>query len=504
MKHSIRTKITFSFICLMMLTILGCWIINTLFLRTYYIHYKVENMQYIYDQINSMWSAEIFWTTDQERDIPGWNNIKAKLQSMSDEYGAGYLIMDSTWNGYFTSYSEQNTVMMRNRLQENLFMPYANGEILYKSDKSNGRNEMYIKRILYPDMNSEYLECWGFLDCGTPCMITVPMEGIHESAAISNRFFLYIAVITLLIGSVMIYVLSSNISKPVRELTAISEKMRNLDFQTKYHGKTKDEVETLGNNMNSLSETLDKTITDLKNANLELTKDIEKKEKIDQMRMEFISNVSHELKTPIALIQGYAEGLKEGISDDPESFQFYCDVIIDEANKMNNMVRKFLTLNQMESGNEPVELTHFMINDLLEGVINNASIIIEQKGITIQNEVEPKLYVYADEFLIEEVLTNYLSNAINHCENEMQIRIRSERMDSTVRFIVENTGKCIPEEDLGKVWIKFFKVDKARTREYGGSGIGLSIVKAIMEAHNQKYGCENIKDGVRFWFELEI
>ncbi|MDD6744220.1 MAG: HAMP domain-containing sensor histidine kinase, partial [Roseburia porci] len=218
---------------------------------------------------------------------------------------------------------------------------------------------------------------------------------------------------------------------------------------------------------------------------------------------EFLSNVSHELKTPLALIQGYAEGLQECINDDPESRNFYCDVIMDETDKMNKMVKKLLTLNQLEFGNEAVEMDRFDITELIQGVMNASSILAAQQEISINFYQDGPVYVWGDEFKVEEVITNYLSNAINHAEGEKRIDIRYTWLEQKVRVSVFNTGKPIPEEDIDKIWIKFYKVDKARTREYGGSGIGLSIVKAIMDSFHQQCGVINHEDGVEFWMELE-
>ena len=188
------------------------------------------------------------------------------------------------------------------------------------------------------------------------------------------------------------------------------------------------------------------------------------------MRKEFLSNVSHELKTPIALIQGYAEGLQDNINDDVESREFYCEVIIDEANKMNKMVKKLLTLNQIEFGNNQVSFEHFDIVQVLKSVINSALLLAGQKEAVITMEDYEPLYVWADEYMIEEVVTNYISNAINHVDGEKKINVSMVKHDDVVRVSVFNTGKCIPEDELDKIWIKFYKVDKARTREYGGSG----------------------------------
>jgi signal transduction histidine kinase len=221
------------------------------------------------------------------------------------------------------------------------------------------------------------------------------------------------------------------------------------------------------------------------------------------MRKEFLDNVSHELKTPIALIQGYAEGLKENISDDQESREFYCDVIMDEAQKMNKLVKNLLTLNQLESGKDAAVMERFNLVSLIRGVIASMDIMIQQKDATLLFQEENPVYVWADEFKTEEVVTNYLSNALNHLDGERQIEIRIYKTPERVRVSVFNTGKPIPEEDLPKLWNKFYKVDKARTREYGGSGIGLSIVKAIMEGMNQEYGVENYDNGVAFYFTLD-
>ena len=220
------------------------------------------------------------------------------------------------------------------------------------------------------------------------------------------------------------------------------------------------------------------------------------------MRKEFLSHVSHELKTPIALIQGYAEGLVECINDDEESRNFYCEVIVDEASKMNTLVKKLLTLNQLECGQDMVNIEHFDLTMLIKGVLNSIHILMEQNGIKVIFKKSDPVYVWGDEFKIEEVLTNYISNAIHHCEGEKIIEVKMTQKEGQVTISVFNTGTAIPETDLDKIWIKFHKVDKARTREYGGSGIGLSIVKAIMDSHNQSYGVKNYENGVEFYFTL--
>ena len=297
-------------------------------------------------------------------------------------------------------------------------------------------------------------------------------------------------------------------SRPIMELKKISEKMTKLDFETRYKSRGQNEIDLLGEHINELSGALEKTICELKTANNELKRDIEKKEQIDEMRKEFLSNVSHELKTPIALIQGYAEGLKEGISDDDvENRNFYCDVIMDEAKKMNTLVKKLLDLNQLEFGNDVVTMERFDIVALVGNFITSADILIHQKDIELRHASREPIYVWADEFKTEEIVRNFFSNALNHVNGdnviEIKYRLIEDENADRVRVSVFNTGEPIPEDALPHIWEKFYKVDKARTREYGGSGVGLSIVKAIMESMNQQYGVINYTNGVEFWFELE-
>ena len=223
------------------------------------------------------------------------------------------------------------------------------------------------------------------------------------------------------------------------------------------------------------------------------------------MRREFLSNVSHELKTPLALVQGYAEGLKDGIAEDEGSRNEYCDVIIDEASRMSRMVKQLIMLDQMEEQEKMVELSRFNLTEMIQGMLKSSELLMKEAGAKVTFEPQQEIYAWGDAFRVEEVLTNYLSNARNHLDGEKRIRIEQECLEEThqVRITVHNTGKPIPQADLEHLWEKFYKVDKARTRAYGGSGIGLSIVKAIMESMKQQYGVYNEADGVAFWFTLE-
>jgi len=360
-----------------------------------------------------------------------------------------------------------------------------------------------IEKTADTRLKSDYLVMWGTMQDGNKILLRTALESIKESVEIANRFLAYVGIASVIVCAIILYFVTKKITNPILQLAEISKRMTNLDFEAKFQSKGENEIDFLGEHMNQMSETLEKTISELKSANNQLKIDIEKKEQIDEMRKEFISNVSHELKTPIALIQGYAEGLQECINDDEESREFYCDVIIDEPKKMNRMVKNLLTLNQLESGNEQVVFERFDVVEVIQGVINATAILREQNGIDLTFQVEKPMYVWADEFKTEQVLTNYISNAIHYALGEKRIVITVKKTGDIVRIGVFNTGNPIPEPEIEHIWEKFYKVDKARTREYGGNGIGLSIVKAIMESFHRDCGVINYEDGVEFWFELD-
>lgn len=255
-----------------------------------------------------------------------------------------------------------------------------------------------------------------------------------------------------------------------------------------------------------MSETLEKTIKRLRSSNIELEKDIEEKSKTDEMRKQFISDVSHELKTPIALIQGYAEGLVENVIEDEESKKFYAEVILDESNKMDILVKKLLELMKLEYGKNSLTLTKFDISELINEVIRKSSKMLEEENITVNFNCDTQ-YVIADEFYTEQVFNNYFTNAIKNAveiEGKKEINIEYETRQNKLRIKVFNTGENINEEDINRIWNRFYKVDTSRNREKGGTGIGLALVKAIMTNTGNKYGVENKIDGVEFYFDLDI
>ena len=256
-----------------------------------------------------------------------------------------------------------------------------------------------------------------------------------------------------------------------------------------------------------LEEKLEGTINQLRSTNIELERDIERKSKIDEMRKSFISDVSHELKTPIALIQGYSEGLLENVNTDEESRKFYAEVILDEATKMDKMVRQLIELTKLEYENREFNNRNFNIVELEKEICRSSKVMIEEKGANVEFETADVINVYADDFYISQCITNYLTNAIKHVEEvdgEKTIKITNTINNDKARITIFNTGKNIEEENLSRIWNRFFKVDESRNREDGGSGIGLSIVRAIMNNYGNDFGVENKPNGVEFYFDIDL
>ena len=360
------------------------------------------------------------------------------------------------------------------------------GRVIDRFDPTAAGNKSYTIGTFYDqftyDVLSVHAPITGNYTTYGYVVIHMPLSVLQNTRdGILNIVYITLAVVFGL-SLIILLVFTKTVYFPLKKITAGANEYAQGNLTYHIDVNTRDEMGYLAATLNYMSDELNK---------------------MEEYQKTFIANVSHELKTPIALIQGYAEGLTEGMAEDPESRDYYCEVIQDEAGKMNKMVKQLLTLTALEFGNDKPVMEQFDLVTLINGVLSSAKILLQQKGAQVFFDASEPVMVWADEFKIEEVVTNYLNNAMNHLDGEKWIEIRLEKNDKEVKVTVFNTGQNIPEEDLGKLWTKFYKVDKARTRAYGGSGIGLSIVKAIMDSHNKACGVQNVKDGVEFWFTLD-
>ncbi len=352
--------------------------------------------------------------------------------------------------------------------------------------------------------NMGLLQLGAKLNVDTMVYLRTAVAAIQESVGVANTFYLYTGILTLILGVVIVLFVSRGFARPITELSAIAKRMEKLDFNAKFTRRPKDEITVLGDSINALSDQLHKHITELEQANEALKEDVLRKEETDKMRREFLSSASHELKTPLALIQGYAEGLALNIHVDEASRKEYCDVIMDETKKMDKLVKQLLDLSKMESGQMKLSWEDFNLLELVERATKKHRIEFEKAGIQLVKNIEADIMVHADFEMMERALDNYLSNAIRHANAQKTIRISAKREDGKAILSVFNSGKGIPEEEMEKIWTSFYKADKARTRELGGTGLGLSIVKAVIDAHGESCGARNVAGGVEFWFTMEL
>lgn len=487
---SVKVKLFLTLSTTVLLIILFLIIVNNFALEKFYLYKKQNTLKSVYESLN-----DYYKTPGQD------NDLQTELEKLSIKNNFDILIKDNNGINLYTTNKNFSTVI---------------GSINDILDKVQGGKELEsndnftIKKQRDSKNGLSYMMLSGKLENGYFLYIRIPLNSIQDSVSISNNFLLMMAGFTILIASIMVTIVSKKFTEPILELNNIAKKMSNLDFSQKYKvTNARDEINDLGRSINTMSDKLERTIRQLRNSNIELERDIEEKSKIDEMRKTFISDVSHELKTPIALIQGYSEGLLENVNNDEESRKFYAEVILDETNKMDKLVKQLLELMKLEYGKREFNNKEFNIVELEKEVIRKTNVMIEEKQAEIKFDENEDIRVFADDFYIEQVLTNYLTNAIKNVKEmygEKYIKISNEinKEEQKVCIKVFNTGEQISEENLNRIWNRFYKADESRHREDGGTGIGLAFVKAIMSNYDNKYGVKNLENGVEFYFELDM
>lgn len=477
MINSIRWRLFMGMTLLVGFFVFFSWMLNTNYLETYYLHQKTAELKRQGDHI-----TELF--------VEQPDDLLVQLAILERRENLTVLVIQPDLTLVYASASPNSEGSKFEIVLEQLLQANLKGQsVQITGDPFN--NERSLN--LYSRFGEQnYL------------IVSTPLAPIQESAAIANKFFIYTGIITFAIATLAVFLFSRNFTKPIVEMNGIAQRMAHLDFSCKYPVTTRDEIGELGDSINSLSDQLSKAIGELQDANARLRKDIEKERRIDEMRKEFISSVSHELKTPISLIQGYAEGLKVNVVENEEDKEFYCSVIIDEANKMNRLVKGLLDLSQVEAEVYTLEKAVFDLSLLVENIMAKYKPIFEEGEVQLKVSKPESMLVNADKTRTEQILTNYLNNALDHLDDRRVISLEIETTGKKAHITVFNSGNAIPEEALHKVFTSFYKVDQARTRTDGSYGLGLAIVRAIQEKDHNGYGVSNLPDGVQFWFELDL
>ena len=482
----IRLFLTLALTTLAIIAFLIC--MNSFALEKFYLYSKQNTLEEVYNQLNDYYNGN-----DHELDL------EKEMERIAIRNNFDILIKD-----------EDNINIYSTSADFYYVIDSIIGAGTSKRSKELETNDKFTIDLQKDFKNGlNYVMLSGILDNGYHVFIRVPVTAIQDSVSISNKFLILMAGVMLLISAVMLSFISKKFTEPILELNKIAKNMSNLDFSHKYKIKdVDDEINNLGKSINTMSDKLESTIKQLRNTNIELERDIEEKSKIDEMRKSFISDVSHELKTPIALIQGYSEGLLENVNTDEESRKFYAEVILDETNKMNRLVQQLLELMKLEYGKREFNNTNFDIVEAEKEIVRKSKVMLEEHNVEVKIEGLESMTVFADDFYVEQIITNYLTNAIKNVkeingEKYISIENSINEKNGKARIEVFNTGENINEEDLNRIWNRFYKVDKSRNRQSGGTGIGLAFVKAIMTNYENDYGVINCENGVKFYFELD-
>lgn len=486
---SIRNKLFFQIGGLILLLLSIIAIANTFFLEGYYTREKKQELITYYNTINELPSED-------------YQDYIKEFANMESGSNVDILIYNAEKGMLYTSRS----YLGDNNNIKHLPFPQHEGPPMIpmmpnKEEIVNDQIKFLWSEDGFTGMQNIILT--GLLNNGNSIDLRISVSSISSSIQIANKFLIYIGIILLFVAMISAFLLSQSFTKPILAMNLVTKRLKNLQFDQPCEVHSNNELGQLAISINEMSEELKVNIEVLNEKNAQLEQEIIEKNRMDEKRKELLNNVSHELKTPLALMQGYAEGLKLGVVSEKEKTDFYCEVIMDETKKMNKLVQNLLSINQMEFGDDILYKASVEINDFINYIVKKYEpSFIEHKIQASFAKILP-LEVNIDRFRAEQVLTNYINNAICYVDDRKIIRIDLEDREDHVRIKVYNTGKGIDEREQDKIWDSFYKIDQARSRDLGGHGLGLSIVKAIQSSDHNKYGVENLEDGVSFWFEVD-
>jgi len=490
MKISLRMRLFVSLSALLLFFVLMSLILTQLGLEKFYMWQKEDTLIATSTSIDNLY-----------RGNP--SDIATELKRVANALGAGIVITDRNGQMKYTSFGPFIHQTTPGNGPPSFQFPPPPPHITRSRKMIDDHTTLEMQSD--SDIKIDFMVIDRRLNNGDTLHMRQPLAPISESAAVAAKFLLITGFLFILAGCSWAFFFAKSFTRPITNLNRLAQSMALLDFSQKASIDRSDEIGELGQNINNLSDQLDSTISELHQKNRQLLADVEKERKLDKMRKDFISSVSHELKTPLSLILGYAEGLKENVAQDQQGKDYYCTVIMDEAEKMDRLVHDLLNLSQIESGFFQLNQETFNLSALLDELIQKYQPLLLEKSISLDLHCPAETVVHGDLMRVEQILSNYLNNAIDHTDEAKQIILSVGAADDPghVRVSVFNSGHSIPEESLEKIWTSFYKVDKARTRELGGHGLGLSIVRAIQELHGNHYGVENSKSGVRFWFDID-
>ncbi len=481
MKISIQLKIIISFCLLICFMFVSVLVFGSFFSREYFIYQNKNELLDFYYKIENSYSD------DEE--------ILNELTANEDKI-----------KGFSVQVFSENELIFSTRSMIPFQIPDKGRP---ESDRQLVLDEYEynpeVKVINSENINNSMLLLQGKINYNNETRyinISKPLESIEESVDMFTQISFIICCAVLILGIIVIYFISKSITKPIKNIELISNKLSSLDFSYKVDENinTK-ELSNLAVSINSMSSQLESSINNLKLANIELQKDVDKQKQLELMRRQFIANVSHEMKTPLSLLQIYCENLKYNIDNVDKNE--YCDIIIEETNRLDNIVRDMLNISNIENGLSKMEMKEFDLSISTEKLVNTMLPMLDEFDLSV--EITPNININGDQKHIEEAMRNYIMNAISHTENNNKIKIKLSIFNNEIVFSVYNDGEKIIKEEMKNIWDSFYKKDKSRTRTTSANaGLGLYVVRVIVEKHNGVYGVTNKENGVEFYFTINL
>ena len=346
---------------------------------------------------------------------------------------------------------------------------------------------------------AEYLVYGAFFETDKSIELYYSTDLIKDNANTASRALLVLGVTILLVVFFVVSTVARIYIDPIQTIKATTKKMATLDFDAVCPSFRNKDLDELSDNINFLSASLSESMKELESENRKLESVIEAERRQDKARRSFVANASHELKTPISIIRGYAEGIKYGISGD--STEEFCDIIIEESDKMNKLIVRLMEQLHYSSAYSLNE-SSFSVKKFVTELIKGTRLDFRECGITLITDIPEDFIGRGDSELLASVFNNYFSNALSHADFEKEIIISCKDTGESYRVSVYNSGKPIKGTDLQNIWQSFYRADKAHSRKEGRFGLGLSIVATIQDLHKQQYGVVNKERGVEFWFDI--
>lgn len=498
-KISVRKELFIVFGGFIILMILSILMFNSFFLKDYNIHVTSKKMKTVSDLVSEKYKESktgfIQFLSECEKD---WNlTIK---------------VVDKNYN---VRYSSERKAIKQSDVSDRVLYNLK----AYKDDLNRGEEILVKLHDLETNVETKLL-CMSRLDDGKTLIIFKTIKSIEENVQISNQFFILISTGFIVIGLIIIWIFSAYITNNIRNMSKVANDIKNLQFDSRIEIKSNDEIGELGMTINTLSDRLSESIEAMKH-------DI-------QRRKQMVRDMSHELKTPIASIKGYTEALQYGVATDEQKVNEYYEIIVEECNRMEDLVKEMLQLSKTEASVTPIKYRQIDSMKFMDNIRKHFGNMVKKKKVELECQDQIRGIFYGDLRLVERAVFNYIDNAIRYCnqrivvgfrvikaidENEAVNLLKSEiaqkdlkqsdgvqqlvedegRLCEYIAITVYNDGKKIAEEKENELWEAFYKEEQSRKRnENHNYGLGLSIVKSIAERHKGAVFFKNNTIGVTF------